>query len=87
MVGTVVGSKVTATHNLSLPFLAKDNQSIAVVVYQQFNTVSASHYTHINKPLNAIHISHVEDIFTYDIGYGVPKDDGTIANYNALLKQ
>lgn len=86
MVGNVIGSQVTATHNLSVPFLAKDGQSISVVVYQQFNTMQANNHVNINRSLDAIHISHVEDIFTYDIGYGIPQDDGTIANYNASLK-
>jgi hypothetical protein len=85
MIGTITGSHVTATHNLSVPFLALDGESISILVYQQFNTVHADRYANINKSLDAIHISHIEDIHTYDIGYGIPEDDGTIAKYNASL--
>ena len=86
MLGTVVGSNVTATHCLSVPFIAKDGFSKTVLVFQQFNTMHADRFSNINKSTDAINVTHFDDINNYDIGYGLPEDDGTIASYQRSLR-
>lgn len=85
LLGEIEGSGVTETSSLAVPFLDKDGKPTSVLLFQETDYTEVNPSLQINKSFEAIHISSMRNARFYDLGYGIPEDDGTISAYYASL--
>ena len=85
MVGSVINSYVTSSHNLSVPFVSKSGIIDCIICYSQYDVNEVKNLHGFSKYADNIQTSHLSDIHTYDIGHGVPDKHPDITSYEAEI--